>query len=107
MKTTNSGSSNTSSYKYEPLESASSIRLIELLPGFINDHVACKISEHDITKVPCYHALSYYWGDPKLTRTICINECEHPLHENLWQFFQQMREDGKFGFYWTDALCLN
>lgn len=100
-----------SSYKYKPLESASSIRLIKLLPELIDDCLACKISHFDtMEKIEAseYYALSYCWGDPKPTRVIFVNGCSHPLHENLWQFFNRMWQDGKYDcYYWTDSLCIN
>jgi hypothetical protein len=94
-------------YQYLPLESSSSFRLIRLLPDLVESQVAFTLTQFDLHNAPDYSALSYCWGDPKQTRTVRIDEYEHPLPENLWQFLRQMWKDKRLGYYWTDGLCID
>lgn len=104
-------------YPYQPLPTATSIRLIRVLPDRIDGSIVCSIQTVDSgqqTEVQ-YQALSYLWGNPKPTRRVYIRDYngdvlhEHHLHENLWQFldkWQQPRTQPS-GLLWTDSLCLN
>ncbi|KAJ4414980.1 hypothetical protein N0V82_007629 [Gnomoniopsis sp. IMI 355080] len=112
-------------YQYNALKSQSTIRLLKVHPDLFNDEIACTLQHVDKDKLQekPYSALSYYWGDPKHTRTIFLGHAgdnpalpvtlhEQGLHENLWEFLDQMRCQMKQtgvepSFLWTDFLCLN
>ena len=93
-------------YIYAPL-GETSIRLIRLIGRTPEGLIDCRLEQFELEATPCYRALSYHWGSPLLTRIICLGGKLHLLHESLWQFFDQMVSDGRLGYYWTDALCIN
>lgn len=111
---------------YRKLDTATTIRLIQVLPDLIDDKIVCEIRTVDMKASPGfkYHALSYVWGDGTPTKEIFLQDIEthqrylQPLHENLWKFLHQIWKQG-FAEYearpikthplliWTDALCIN
>lgn len=114
-------------YPYRPLESPGSIRLLKILPDRVDGNIACTLEHFDQGRIPPYHALSYFWGDPQQTRLIYLRDAAHDtghidpasitptpgfyqqgLHENLWEVLDQMHTMNRTqDYYWTDFLCLN
>ncbi|KAH8779866.1 heterokaryon incompatibility protein-domain-containing protein [Diaporthe sp. PMI_573] len=93
-------------YHFPPL-AEKSIRLLKLHPGLRNGLVACTLTQYD-EHFPPYDALSYYWGDPKPTRQIYVNDFVVDIHEALWEFLDQMQLSQQTeSWIWTDFLCLN
>lgn len=50
-------------YKYEPLPSSTSIRLLELTSSADRTEVQCSLKTFELSNVPKFSALSYTWGD--------------------------------------------
>jgi hypothetical protein len=50
-------------YKYRPLPSRSSIRLLQLDPSLDRSVVRCSLKTYELHNVPNFSALSYTWGD--------------------------------------------
>ena len=104
-------------YRYEALREPTAIRLIQIQPELLDGCIVCVINQYDdstkIEPIPNYRALTYVWGDPKLTRTIYLGESthnlhEHPIHENFWRFLSAMRQQERIDVpFWTDSLCLS
>ncbi|KAK7539926.1 heterokaryon incompatibility protein-domain-containing protein [Phyllosticta citribraziliensis] len=99
-------------YRYAPLETPSTIRVIKIQEQKVNNEVACVICHVDQTEFD-YEALSYVWGDSTPTRHVYLgNEadqtCLFPLHENLWRFLNWAWDRRMFNSWiWTDRACLN
>ncbi|KAI2776563.1 heterokaryon incompatibility protein-domain-containing protein [Daldinia loculata] len=100
---------------YAPL-GPNQARLIEILPSDDDDQpVSCLLRTAELTPDLHYAALSYVWGDPKVTRDILINGHILPVTTNLacalWYFrkggFPNNELTGKIRFLWVDALCIN
>ncbi|KAK0720156.1 heterokaryon incompatibility protein-domain-containing protein [Lasiosphaeris hirsuta] len=53
-----------SAYKYEPLPSPTSIRLLQLQYNRATDEIRCSLHPFEHKDAPFYHALSYTWGYP-------------------------------------------
>ncbi|KAK3359616.1 heterokaryon incompatibility protein-domain-containing protein [Lasiosphaeria hispida] len=53
-----------SAYKYEPLPSPTSIRLLQLQYNRATDEIRCSLHPFELKDAPPYHALSYTWGYP-------------------------------------------
>src|SRR5271168_602522 len=69
---------------YRPLnESRSEIRLLEILSNDDDDVVKCRLSVSSLKDNPEFTALSYVWGDPKITRDIILNNEIFPVTTNL------------------------
>jgi len=61
-------------YKYEPLPSPTSIRLLKFNPDESSDGpLTCRLIVVDTKKNPLYIALSYVWGDPSNLVPITID----------------------------------
>ncbi|KAI3393172.1 hypothetical protein diail_4660 [Diaporthe ilicicola] len=100
------------SYHYEPL-GENSIRLLKIRPELKNGHIACTVKQFD-NDIPRYDALSYFWGDGALTRTVYVDDTPVDIHESLWEFLDQMRRSQRTehwipadNWIWTDFLCLD
>jgi hypothetical protein len=68
----------------------SEIRLVKLYPGEFDDQVRCEL-EHislagDVARD--YIALSYTWGDPKITAPILLNGVQYPVTTNPHSFLR-------------------
>lgn len=113
-------------FPYRKLNTATTIRLIQVLPGRGDDKIVCEIRTVDVKASPGseYHALSYVWGDDPPTIEIFLQDIKtnqrYPrrLQKNLWQLLHQIRKQSlaEYGtrptsthplLIWTDALCLN
>ncbi|XXG99019.1 Kinesin heavy chain [Hypoxylon texense] len=96
-------------YQYETLMNRYMVRLLKLEPDLVDGHLACSIETFSRAhpNTPAYHALSYCWGDPTLTRKVYLNGKSCGVHENLWQFLHQLWNKAMFDYFWTDCLSLN
>lgn len=93
-------------YDFQPL-AIDGIRLLKIQPNLRNGHIACTLNQYH-GHIPPYDALSYYWGDPKPTRKIHVNDSLVDIHEALWEFLDHMqRSQETETWIWTDFLCLN
>ncbi|XXG99817.1 hypothetical protein Hte_006158 [Hypoxylon texense] len=103
---------------YRPLDpSREEIRLIRILPALNNDDtIECSLETASLlTPGLEYAALSYVWGDPKVTRDIRVNgetfAATENLHHALWQFRKNrtVLSDGRNSELplWVDSICIN
>ncbi|KAJ9609844.1 hypothetical protein H2200_006173 [Cladophialophora chaetospira] len=95
------------SFRHTPLLSQDSLRLLLLESRSSEGLVRCNIQQFEAQDAPLYRALSYHWGNPDPTNVIELNGHRKPIHDNLWQFLDQMTLDGEYSYYWTDALCID
>lgn len=67
----------------------------------------CEIFARDAA--PTYHAISYTWGAPDLTRTVTIDEGCMPVRENCWYALGQARQlqTADCSYVWLDVTCIN
>lgn len=100
---------------YQPLdERRSEIRLIEILSS--DEKIQCRLSISSLKDNPEFTALSYVWGDPKVTEDIILNDELFPVTTNLgaalryvkghWCSTFPNRSPGLFRL-WVDAICIN
>lgn len=99
---------------YGPLNQAvdSSFRVCTLLPGKRHAPVLCQLSQDDwATTQASYEAISYVWGDQKLTKIISLNGRPFSIGSNLESLLRHLRASGrgtgKGKRLWVDALCIN
>jgi len=110
------------SKKYMPLQNNSSeIRLAILNPASnfeadIELHLVhsslrgsrCNVpGEENIASPPRYSALSYVWGDNKITKPIILNGQETTVTSNLESALRHLRLENDERRLWIDALCIN
>ena len=98
---------------YRPLDPQSQqIRLLRIFPSSeLKAPIHCSIFTAGLRDdpPPIYRALSYVWGDPKLTAEINIEGTEGPttIGLNLSLAIRYMRHDSDDVVLWADALCIN
>jgi hypothetical protein len=92
-------------YKYPPLP-AKSIRILALTPGQQGTELHGRIIIHDPDEVN-YGALSYVWGDSRLTKSIHIGEATLSITESLYFALQQIRETDEEHWIWCDQICID
>jgi Tetratricopeptide repeat/Heterokaryon incompatibility protein (HET) len=64
-------------------ERRSQIRLVEILSNDGDEKVQCRLSILSLEDNPTFTALSYVWGDPKVTEDIMFNNELFPVTTNL------------------------
>lgn len=57
------------------------IRVLTLLPGNWHDPISCELEAVSLDDDPPYFALSYVWGDPKVTLPILLHNHAVPSHQ--------------------------
>lgn len=84
------------------------IRLIRLLPSkdFEAD-VQCEIFRASLNKHPEYEALSYAWGDPKITVPVYLEGIRSHVTTNLELALRHLRYEDRERVLWVDALSIN
>ena len=107
-------SSTSESFHYSPLDRSQddAFRLLSLDPGGFNEPIRCTLMHDSRTSINgSYEALSYCWGDYKLTKTILVDGCLFKVTENLESALRCLRDDsvtaGRVRTLWVDAICIN
>ena len=107
-------------YCLPPLETSTSIRLIDLQLGEQDSDIIMSIATYDLSIPPQYAAFSYTWGDPTIcpyiakmpSRTVWIDEKAFLVTPNLYDGLNHWRgwklEIGTAKtLLWVDAICIN
>lgn len=101
----------TTKHHYEPLESATSIRLLRVFgsPGKLDDAIQCEIAQFDRTSTECpqYRALSYAWGDISNRVPIVLNKQKFEITVDLYEALVQLRDMYPDTAFWVDQICIN
>ncbi|KAH7069275.1 heterokaryon incompatibility protein-domain-containing protein [Paraphoma chrysanthemicola] len=96
-------------YKYDPLNSRRSIRILELLPGALYAPLLCQLTDYDSAAHTHYEALSYVWGEAIFSK--CMYEVPTntiiPITENLSHALRNLRYRTSIRYLWIDAVCIN
>jgi hypothetical protein len=92
---------------YEELDpAASQIRLVTIKPGEWADDIKCTLQTTSLNGHGPYEALSYVWGDPKITKGITLNGRPFQVTTNLESALRHLRLRGPRTM-WIDAMCIN
>lgn len=84
------------------------IRLLKLLPAPTYDlDIQVEILYSSLDRSPRYEALSYVWGDPKITTQIQVHDMYHEVTVNLALALRYLRHRDEERILWVDALCIN
>ena len=98
------------SYKYVPLPSQDSIRILQLHPAGFSDRDDQLSGSLHIVRLgqASYEALSYVWGDQREIVSMKIDGHNFPIGKNLEAALRQIRSSRRrFLNIWVDAICLN
>jgi Heterokaryon incompatibility protein (HET) len=91
---------------YDPLQHASSFRLIELLPGEYGDELHCRVYEADLDHPPAYEAISYVWGSEADKVAITCNGADFGITQELAAALQRFRKSDASRTLWVDSICI-
>jgi Heterokaryon incompatibility protein (HET) len=80
------------------------IRVLTLLPGNWHDPISCELEAVSLDDDPAYFALSYAWGDPKVTLPILLHNHAVQVTSNLENALRRLRGSTKPTAIWIDAL---
>jgi hypothetical protein len=95
------------SLQYEPLdEDNTETRMLSLLPERPDGGIHCTLEKISLINPGKYVALSYHWGDPKITTPITVNNVQVNVTVNLGDALRQLRSRPTLRI-WVDALCIN
>jgi hypothetical protein len=117
-------------YEYQPIDHDNEIRILRLLRGKKGDAVKCTLfpsslrSTRSTSKLKYYEycALSYLWGDNKVTDQLTVYDDFRErdgflprtrlpytlyVHANLAAALQNIRRDNEDVNLWVDAVCIN
>lgn len=86
------------------------IRLAHVLPaGDDSSLVNVRLETVSLDPKPDYDALSYCWGDPQVTRPICVNGEIVNITVNLEAALRQLRSEAQDAGIrlWADAISIN
>ncbi|KAE8443131.1 hypothetical protein EG329_002300 [Mollisiaceae sp. DMI_Dod_QoI] len=93
---------------YSSLPSITSIRLLRLDSGDVDDPLSCSlIVVEDYASAPEYHALSYCWGDAKDKVELLCNGMPFSATKNLRSALLCLRKKTVSELVWADAICIN
>jgi hypothetical protein len=96
-------------FKYQPLDSdTNTIRVVTLEPGDFESPIHCTLQHIDLDIHSRYEALSYVWGDPKLTIPIHIeSDATFPVTKNLERALRYLRIIDSPRVLWIDAISID
>ncbi|CEI67866.1 unnamed protein product [Fusarium venenatum] len=91
--------------------SGSQIRLLTILST--EPEISCELEIAELNRHTKFNALSYVWGDPKITETILVNGDKVPVTTNLasalkyapHHLTESKHATGKK--LWVDSICIN
>ena len=105
---------------YSPLATKSTIRILHLFPGKDEDPILCRLLHQELDSPKQFMALSYAWGDPKVTRPIAyffesfslsrkdtsINIRRMDVTVNLYNALRRVRHPTNIEPWWIDAMSV-
>lgn len=91
-------------YDYNILPNAMAFRVAEILPGREGDNITCKLHTVEWGSTPDFEAISYAWGDPKVTAPVFCEGKAIAVTRNLHTALSHFRYADRSRFVWADAL---
>ena len=87
--------------------SSCQIRLVHIQPGVWDDPILCELETVSLDSSPVYQTLSYFWGDPKDSKPILLEDCVFDVTSNLYDALRRLRRTNSIRVIWIDAICIN
>jgi hypothetical protein len=97
-------------YKYGRLVSPDTIRLLRMIPSRPGSELTIKLYQFPLGSCPGYTALSYYWGDNTLERSVICNGARIDTTRSLYSVVDALRLYNLAGgrpYYWIDQICID
>lgn len=92
---------------WPPITRKWEIRILDLLPGRLDDPIACQTRLVLLTDKPHYEAVSYVWGSRDVLDIVKISGFEVQVTTNLSVILRQFRYPDRKRTLWIDQLCIN
>jgi len=70
------------------------------------DLIECDFQTFELNTAPPFDALSYVWGDLKITTEIKVGGISIQITTNLCAALKRLREKADVQWIWADALCI-
>ncbi|KAE9368263.1 hypothetical protein N431DRAFT_347081, partial [Stipitochalara longipes BDJ] len=83
------------------------IRLLTILNDDDDYLIRCTTRKTSLNNCQNINALSYCWGDPKVTAPIMVDYHVMSVTVNLEKALRQLRRSAQLGEIWVDAICIN
>lgn len=99
------GSSNY--FQYTPLETAETIRILELQPGIGHELIQGRLRHVKFNLAPPYEAISYRWGDQTKKEEVSCGGHAIGVTTNLANALRRVRSPHGTRILWADALCID
>lgn len=93
-------------YRYRPLAGPNPIRLLCLEPDPGQNRLVCRLEHYSLEEHPNYLALSYVWGDDRVTTRLKCNDCYLHITRNLEVALFNLRSTRGRRWLWVDAVCI-
>ncbi|KAF2871471.1 heterokaryon incompatibility protein-domain-containing protein [Massariosphaeria phaeospora] len=96
-----------SKFEYRPLETKTSIRLLTIHPGTLDDPLDCELKHVDSTRHEQYEAISYVWGVAIYSYPLVCGDQHVMITESLRQALLRVRLPDRDLVVWADGVCIN
>src|SRR5437763_15041405 len=98
-------------YRHKPLPedspAAHPIRILTLHPGRQGSPIHCEVNSVTLELAEPYDALSYAWGDSKVTKAITVSGRSLRITINLESALRHLRNESEPRRLWIDAICID
>jgi hypothetical protein len=94
-------------YQYEPLSHDDETRLLHLEPGSGDDDIRFTLRPVRLGDKPSYEAISYCWGDARVTREVYCEGKLLVVTNSLYTALKRLRKEDAVRVLWADAVCIN
>ncbi|KAI0599291.1 heterokaryon incompatibility protein-domain-containing protein [Biscogniauxia sp. FL1348] len=93
---------------HRPFGNDTDIRIITLLPNSeFNAPIECQLEHVTLEPGVGYEAISYTWGDPKITEPIFLDGQSYPVTVNICTALRYLRLEDSPRRLWVDSICIN
>lgn len=83
------------------------IRLFQLDPASMGNHIAASLQIWDKSSSPAFNAMSYVCGEALLDNAIRINGSPFYIGDNCFYALRQVCLHYPGSYVWIDAICIN
>ncbi|KAM5347795.1 hypothetical protein ACJ41O_007619 [Fusarium nematophilum] len=98
-------------HTYQPLVSATDLRLLTLYPGEGDDPIQCSLSPASLSSPLEYDAISYTWADESGNQErdsfVLLGGVQFPVTSNCTAALRRVRRRGTSRPIWVDAICID
>ena len=91
----------------ELTDSTTQFRLLQILQCRPAEPIICDLSAFALLTAPAYFAISYTWGDPRLTASVLVNGTQMTVRQNCDYALRQAFNSNASRYFWIDSICID